>query len=136
MPLSLKKTLAVNLLFQENESTLTETEKAKLLLTIERVRKEDWCPLETVVLIGYSSPTEGTPEQAQVLSSERVENVISLLHSFGLPKRSTYGQGMGANKPHGMENTPPSSRVEVEFIGMGGYGKCGMPKTNSGFNVR
>lgn len=121
IPLSLKKNLAIELLFQENESTLTEAEMAKLLLIVERVRKEDWCPLEAIVLNGYSSPAEGTPVQAQALSSERVEHVVNLLHSFGLPKRSTIGSGWGANKPLGMAATPPSSRVEIEFVGMFEY---------------
>lgn len=138
IPHSNKTWLGADLIFQENESTLTEAQKAKLLQLVEQVRKEKWCPLEAVVLIGYSSPTEGTPTQAQALSSARTEHIANLLHSFGIPKRSIFSEGRGANRPRGPADSPPSSRVEIEFVGMNRYTpdeECKTRQTDSGFRV-
>jgi hypothetical protein len=135
LSLSVNETVVTEIQFDDRSITVSEREKERLRLFVEQVRSGDWCPLDRVVVVGHANPSEGTPKEALGLSSERVESVIALLHTFGVPRRSTYGEGKGTDFRNGIE-PPPSARVEIEFLGMLPYPQCPIPKTTGGFRAR
>lgn len=135
LSLSLKKTAVIEVVFEEQKDELSESERDRVRQIVDRVRSENWCPLESVIVVGHASPKEGTPDQAFALSSERVENVVGLLHSFGVPKRSTYAEAKGVDHRRNME-PPPTPRVDIEFVGMAARPECRTPKTAGGFRAR
>jgi len=135
LSLSLNRSASIEVTFEEQKDELSESERDRIRQIVEQVRAEDWCPLERVIVVGHASPTEGTPDQAFALSSERIENVIGVLQSFGVPKRSTYGEAKGIDHRQNME-APPTARVEIEFVGMTQHPECRTPKAAGGFRAR
>lgn len=136
MPHSLRTSRGLDLRFDENSVSLSASEKDGLVRFVQRLRAENWCPLEGVFLAGYASDSEGTPGQTQQRSLDRANGVAQVLHLLGIPARIVLAEGKGATSPAGFEHVLPSPRVEVEFFGMAAQEGCPVMRTNSGFRIR
>lgn len=131
--LSLKTTGAVTLNFAAQSADLQEDEKQKIIESLKWIQKNDWCPIERIIVYGYAAPTEGNDQTIMQIAAERVETVLHVLHAAGIPRRTTVGETQGS---HNLEDLTASPRVEIEFIGLHQQDRCPVMKNAAGFRAR
>ena len=130
--LSIKATLGLDVTFEKGQVELSEPEYARIVDTLDRIRREDWCTFEVAIVTGHSDPSEGDGALLLNLSNERAKKIAGFVRANGVPDGHVYVEGKGDSQPlEGMF----SGRVELEFVGGGKGRECQFPKGPGGFRV-
>src|SRR5258706_8827122 len=73
--------------FPHGSFTLSKRQRDQVIELLERVRRDEWCPLQAVLVFGHADPQEGDAKKTQLLSERRADSVKSILTKYGLPNR-------------------------------------------------
>ena len=127
-----KSSLALTVSFGPGSTSLATKDGEAVVGAIDRIRAEDWCTFEVVIVVGHADAAEGVAAAVQALSLARAESVAEVLRKQGIPANKIYVEGKGSSRP--MEGRP-SARAEIEAVGGVASKACPFSRGPAGLRV-
>lgn len=119
--------LSLTIQFERAGVALPEMERMRIAGLLDRVRREDWCPLRAIFVAGHADVGEGTSDVVLELARARAQYAKVLLVRYGSPTQLIFAEARGMRQPVVEQPSIFNARIELMFIGAPGSIDCDIP---------